>query len=58
MKGVVLHILVITFTDVQIRTQVDALFIPQANVSQDVYLYSDLRKPYAFVWFCPFLEVT
>lgn len=58
MKDVVLHTLVITFTDVQIMTQVDALFIPQANLNQVLYLYSDLRKPYVFVWFCPFLETT
>lgn len=34
MKDEVLHILVITFTDVQIMTQVDVLFIAQANLNQ------------------------
>lgn len=53
MKDVVLHILVITFTDVQIMTQVDALFILQTNLNRLLCLYSDLRKP----WFCMILSI-
>jgi len=48
MKDVVLHTLVITFTDVQIMTQVDARFITQANLNQAFHLYSDLRKTCVF----------
>lgn len=47
-KDVVLRILVITFTDVQIMTQVDTLFIPLANLRWGLYLPSELRKLYGF----------